>query len=282
MESIIFVKELKGFSGCKIGLYLKGEKPFVRKTSSSVEYNERLKKQMEKQKFFFENLKNEEISTPEIYDSGYEKSGLFFFDMEYIPSITLIEYISKSSTEELNKIAEVLMKIMKIMKEKRLKNKIDLTSKIRSKIDEIDKKVIGLSEKVNIFDIKEIIFPELIETLCHGDLTFENILYNEKNKKYYLIDFLDSFIEHYWMDIIKMFQDIEGEWYLIRNPDINKKQMEVKMGFISAYIKKNFKGEYWKYHYPLLKLTFARILPYAKGEDFNQVVKRIKSLPNFP
>ena len=36
--------------------------------------------------------------------------------------------------------------------------------------------------------------------ICHGDLTFSNILFNGNN--YYLIDFLDSFIEYPLMDIV--------------------------------------------------------------------------------
>ena len=37
---------------------------------------------------------------------------------------------------------------------------------------------------------------------CHGDLTFSNILFNGNN--YYLIDFLDSFIESPLLDLVKI------------------------------------------------------------------------------
>ncbi|MCK9568359.1 phosphotransferase [Candidatus Pacearchaeota archaeon] len=280
MGPIIFIKELSGFSGCKINLYSKEGKLFVRKISSSLEYNNRLKMQMEKQKFFFDNLKNERISTPEIYDSGYTNTSLFFFDMEYIPSITLIEHVLNSPPDKLKKISEILLEIINLMKSKRSANKIDLRSKAKSKIEEINKKIGKVLE--NLFDnynLNSNFFPELFETSCHGDLTFENILYNEKNKKYYLIDFLDSFVEHYWLDIVKMYQDLEGRWYLLRNPEIDQKLMEVKMYFISEYLKqKLINDDYWKFHSFLLKLNFARILPYTNGEKFNQVLKKIREI----
>lgn len=46
--------------------------------------------------------------------------------------------------------------------------------------------------------------------VCHGDLTFSNILFNGNN--YYLIDFLDSFIEAPLLDIVKIRQDSAHLW----------------------------------------------------------------------
>ena len=59
-------------------------------------------------------------------------------------------------------------------------------------------------------DASQRVFDALSDMLipvgtCHGDLTFSNILFNGNN--YYLIDFLDSFIESPLLDIVKLRQD---------------------------------------------------------------------------
>ncbi len=46
--------------------------------------------------------------------------------------------------------------------------------------------------------------------ICHGDLTFSNMLFNGNN--YYLIDFLDSFVESPLLDIVKLRQDSAYLW----------------------------------------------------------------------
>ena len=106
----------------------------------------------------------------------------------------------------------------------------------------------------------------------------ENIIYDKKNKKYYLVDFLDSFIEHYWFDIITLFQDIEGKWYKFKNPDINLNNIIPKMSFINGFLRGHLlkdEKEYIKNHNLLLALKFARILPYAKEEHKDYLIKTI-------
>lgn len=49
------------------------------------------------------------------------------------------------------------------------------------------------------------------ETLCHGDLTLENILLTT-GKSIAFIDCDESFASSYWLDFGKLFQDIDGHW----------------------------------------------------------------------
>ena len=60
------IKKLSGLSGCQVLLCEDNNSLFVRKISSSVEYNVRLRRQFIKQKFF----KNPIIKTPIIYSAG--------------------------------------------------------------------------------------------------------------------------------------------------------------------------------------------------------------------
>ena len=87
-----FIKDLKGFSGCKVKLYSVNGDYLVRKISKSVDYNERLQKQMLKQKYFLEYLATDKILAQKIFNTS-SINKLYFFDMEYIQGINLIEYI---------------------------------------------------------------------------------------------------------------------------------------------------------------------------------------------
>ena len=87
------------------------------------------------------------------------------------------------------------------------------------------------------------------------------------NGELYLIDFLDNFSQQINFDIVKIYQDIEGEWYKIKNEDM--KIPKIKLLFFKELfdkkIEEKFK-EYKKIHYYLLALTFLRILPYTKDK----------------
>ena len=48
---------------------------------------------------------------------------------------------------------------------------------------------------------------------CHGDLTLENIIV--KDERLYLIDFLDSFFDSWFMDAGTLLQDVQVMWYWI-------------------------------------------------------------------
>jgi len=282
------VADFKGFSGCKIELYSNEESYFVRKTSASNLYNERLKKQVLKQKYFFENMANERISAPKVLREGFIGS-LFFFDMEYIQGIKLIDYIAESNMEDLLEISNDFYMILTIMKQS-VKEKIidDFTFKINQKINDIESGIVSknnlISQKI-IIDLKNLLsqikIPKNVnQTFCHGDLTMENIIYDKETKKYYLIDFLDNFIDHYWFDITTLFQDIEGQWYKFRDPSINLSNLLPKMNFINNFLNDTFlneEGTYKKYHNLFLALKFARILPYAKENDINYLIKTIKN-----
>lgn len=278
-DEIIFIKNLIGFSGCEIKLYCAEDNVFfVRKISSSKEYNARLKKQMEKQIYFYENLSFGNINSPKVLDSGWI-GELFFFDMEYIRGINLIEHILTASPEELKEIVSTIIKLLERLESTESNNEIEIESKIDLKIKEIKSKInLNLSCYNSIMDgLRELV---LKETFCHGDLNFENILYDRESNSYYLIDFLDSFIEHYFFDITKLFQDLEGKWYLLRNPGIDKNLMEIKMYFIKEFLWEKYLKDknYAQYHAPLLKLNFARILPYARKEHFSDILKIIEAL----
>lgn len=267
MEDFKIIQEFNGHSGCRILLCLSNGNYFVRKISKSEDYNERLRKQMEKQILFYKNMAKNDILCPEILNMGFYQDKLFF-DMEYINGFNLIDYIFKSSPEELKKISNKLIEIIELVKSNNILNeRISLSKKFLEKINELKQKIPEYSDFLNLMEKLSSNLPDVESTFCHGDLTLENIMYDENTGKYYLIDFQDIFAEHHWFDISILFQDIDEAWYLFKHPELDPKIMKIKMDFIKKFIIDRIEKEYIPYHSTFIAMKFLRIIPYTKEED---------------
>ncbi len=262
----IFLKEFKGHSGCKILLYSSDKGYFVRKISKSIEYNNRLKKQLEKQKFFYNNLSTEEISTPKILDSGYI-NGLFYFDMEYERGFIITEHIFNANLKELENISDVLGKIMYLFKNSPTGEEVSLSEKFEEKINSLKnnlpQRYLPLLQELSRKSKK---LPKVKSAFCHGDLTLENIIYDKYTKKIYLIDFQDVFVEHYWWDICLVFQDVDEAWYMFKHTHLDPKIMKIKMDYLRDRIIEFIEEEYLDYHNIFMAMKFLRIVPYANEQ----------------
>ena len=111
-------------------------------------------------------------------------------------------------------------------------------------------------------DLSDILIPV---GLCHGDLTFSNILFNGNN--YYLIDFLDSFVETPLQDIVKIRQDTAYRWsQLMYTKRYDAVRLHIVMEKIDREIDAYFSNKYQWYreYYQVMQLmNILRILPYA-------------------
>lgn len=112
---------------------------------------------------------------------------------------------------------------------------------------------------------------------CHGDLTFSNILFNGNN--YYLIDFLDSFIESPLLDIVKIRQDTAYLWStLMYHKPFDKVRLSIVSEKIDKAIDEYFTAKYdWyrTYYMPLQLMNFLRILQYGKDDKVIAYLKRV-------
>lgn len=268
MEDIKIIQEFSGHSGCKILLCYSNGNYFVRKISKSKDYNERLKKQMNKQRFFREEIAKENISSPKILGDGFYEEK-FFFDMEYIMGFNLIDYIFKSSPEKLKKISYGILRIIELIKSNSSNSiEISLSKKFSEKINELETKIPERDHNLLVsLEKKSYNLPVVKSTFCHGDLTMENIMFDENTGKYHLIDFQDIFAEHYWFDISLLFQDIDEAWYLFKHPELDPKIMKIKMDFIRKYIIDKIEKEYLPHHSTFIAMKFLRIIPYTREED---------------
>ena len=265
--------EVKGHSGCPIEVVREGKDLFIYKSSTDLKYLDRLVLQAEKQRAAsIPELQH--IRVPAIH--AIERTDeMVRIKMDYVYSRNFVEFFEQAGFEQVKYLTDALIKYL----EYEIKNS-PLTTVNREtvtiKFEDVKKKTLGnkyLSGDKEIEDIikkSQVVFDSLPDMtipvgLCHGDLTFSNILFNGNN--YYLIDFLDSFIESPLLDIVKLRQDTAWLWsQLMYVHPCDTIRLRIAFGKIDKEIDKYFTLKYdWysKYYRPLQLMNFLRILQYA-------------------
>lgn len=201
-----------GLSGCKLELI---DSRILRKYSSSVEYNSRLSLQVGKQVLFSHRiLKN--VDTPKVCNiqDGY-------FDMEYIPGKSFIDFFSTASINDVEFVVDTLFQYFdSLISNYRI---ISVQSNINDKIKTLKDKTQykNYLECIELFvNTQNVYVPN---TFCHGDLTFNNIIFH-KNRLFF-IDFLDCYVDSFISDLVKLKQDLFYLWS-IRTQNIQSNRLE--------------------------------------------------------
>lgn len=281
--------EIKGHSGCQIDIVNKGGNLYIDKSTHDRDYISRLYRQAVKQQEAAVAT-YQHIRIPEIYAIERTENHLSV-KMEYVYSKNYVDYFEDAGFDQINYFIKALKLFIdaeigqststRIHKQVVLDKFQDVCCKVRNN-DFInhDKEIIEILEQsARVFrSMDEEI--EIPVGCCHGDLTFSNILFNGNN--YYLIDFLDSFIESPLLDLVKVRQDSTYEW---------SRQMyrhdwdEVRMNIISRKIDREIDLYYSRYdwyrnYYTMFQLmNFLRILQYAKEKKVVLFLKQVlKSL----
>jgi len=111
--------------------------------------------------------------------------------------------------------------------------------------------------------------------ICHGDLTFANMIFGDK---IYLIDFLSPFIQTPYQDIGKLLQEVDLKWtyrMMDKPVDINK----VNIGY--EYLKKKVykRIEYDDIAHAFYLMTLLRLFPYTHEKGmYDLIYNRCKEL----
>ena len=279
--------ELKGHSGCKIYLVIPDEnKPFVRKISKNIQYNERLRRQCAKQKKY----QGKSACVPEVLNEDF-KDGLYFFDMEYIRGISLESLLQSCTIDKIEVIGDFLLNIVK--------EHMDSASSeengryyIQHKCTAVCDNLHGLHENTNIKKAFNILcnhkWTQIQKSASHGDLTLENIIYSSEGK-FYLIDFLDTFYDTWIGDVSKILQDLLVGWsfrYQFMNTDAVSENTKVrvlllKKKFIEGINRYISSKKVWEDIYLYLLLDLLRIVPYIREKRiFEFVNKSIAAITN--
>ena len=275
--------EVQGHSGCLIKVVNDGNNLFVLKGTTDPGYFNRLVAQARKQQAASE-VAYQHIRVPRIH-SVEQTAEQVVVKMDYVYSKNFVEHFENSGFEQIDYFTRALIYFV----EKELEHSPVQTvpSKVvTDKFADVYRKVMrnpALAEDAQVAAImerSEIVMKSLGNLdipvgQCHGDLTFSNILFNGNN--YFLIDFLDSFIESPMLDLVKIRQDSAHRWSQLM---FTRKFDQVRLRIICDYIDSIIDGHFSKYtwyrdyYLPLQILNFLRILQYAHNEEVISYLKR--------
>lgn len=277
--------QVKGHSGCQIDIVNDGSNLFIYKSTHDSKYINRLYLQALKQQ---EASKREyqHIRIPEIFEIDKTDEHLII-KMEYVYSKNYIDYFEDAGFDNINYFVKALKIFVNAEIEDSPLQKVD-TKVVKDKFEDVCKKCAdnehinqdaGILQLLNSCKSIFAALPSEIEIpmgKCHGDLTFSNILFNGNN--YYLIDFLDSFIESPLLDLVKIRQDSQYEWSrLMYEGDVDLVRLSIISKKIDQEIDKYYSQYEWyrKYYHVFQLMNFLRILQYAKEEKVITYLKNV-------
>jgi len=259
-----------GLSGCKLNILSDN---IIRKYSANQDYNNRLSIQIDKQNFFSKRIFSN-IDTAKIIKKYNDE--LIYFDMEYIIGCNYHEYFSVTSKKKIEKIFIAIDEYFDFLISNSKKYKPDVAKgKIKNKLLNFNNSqyYFLIEFAVNYLDKIDV---DIKKSFCHGDLTMTNILFH--SQKIYLIDFLDSYIDTFVLDLIKLKQDLYYHWVLKIN-DVKDLRISQCFNFIWSYIEKKY-HEYLNNDtfYILELINFLRIEPYLTNKNqrviLNSIIER--------
>jgi serine/threonine protein kinase len=193
-----------GKSGCKLEIR---DNLIIRKISTQLDYNSRLVLQASKQADFPQS-KYKSLRAPKVFK--LEDGPQCYFDMEYIPGSSFIDFFETSSFQAIEYATNTLINFLK-KNFKNSKNKC-INEILLDKLDllatttQFSETILRLEAVIKKNDL---VIPD---SYCHGDMTLSNMLF--VNSDIYLIDFLDSFVDSVLIDLIKLKQDLQYFWSL--------------------------------------------------------------------
>jgi len=188
-----------GLSGCRLELI---NDRVLRKYSPSIEYNSRLSSQIDKQVLFSQRIMKN-VDAPKVYDvqDGY-------FDMEYIPGHSFVEFFSTASVNDVEFVIDTLFQYFDTLISNH--RSMNIRSSVLEKIETLRDK----TQYRHYLECIEVMVERydlyVPKTFCHGDLTFSNIIFH-KNRLFF-IDFLDCYVDSFISDLVKLKQDLYYLW----------------------------------------------------------------------
>ena len=256
-----------GLSGCKLKVL---SDDIIRKYSSNENYNSRLIVQIDKQNFFSKHIFTN-IDTPKIIKKY--KDGLVYFDMEYIRGCNYYEYFSTISSFNIQNIKNSLDEYFNFLVCNSHQYKREVArNKIKNKLLSLKSEKYFLLIKF-LIDYLDRIDINIRKSFCHGDLTVTNILFHPQ--KIYLIDFLDSYIDTFLIDLIKLKQDFYYHWTLKVN-NVNSLRIIQCLNSIWNHIEIKYEQYLSTDIFHILEiLNFLRIEPYLTNNNQRVILNNI-------
>lgn len=281
--------EVRGHSGCSIDIVRKDRLLIIEKYTRDPMYVERLYKQALKQKHA-SGTKFQFIRIPEIFNI-HKTDTEMVMQMEYIYSKNFIDYFESAGFEQVRYFVEAIGIYITSEIERSPMQELPIRI-ITEKFADVKKRtfvndftggrddvrdILGRSEKVFMALPQSITIPVGV---CHGDLTFSNILFNGNN--YFLIDFLDSFIESPLCDMVKIRQDTAHRWSpLMFEGEYDKTRFNIIASKIDSELNQLFSHYDWyvKYYDAFQLMNLLRVIQYAHEQKVvDYLVKEITAI----
>jgi len=281
-----YVRSLTGHSGCAVSLCLDGDRYFVRKVSASVAYNARFQQQIDKQKALAAV-----IATPSVLTEG-KTGGLLWYDMEYVQGHGFVSFAPLQAVSRIPEMVGQLTDPLHRLADTR-SGSLD-PQLFRAKMAELNTTV----RSSPFYEAHELFLDGLFarldreqwsgipQTLCHGDLTVENMLIRDDGSIVF-IDLLDGNLESVWMDVAKLIQDLESGWSLRsilwqERPDATAKLLKTISHYLADEITSQM-TELFPDLSPKLSalraLQALRVLPYVRDATiFTRVVAGLQRI----
>lgn len=275
--------EVKGHSGCTIEVRNAGIELHLVKQTTDVQYVNRLFVQAQKQQKYSSYSSNM-IKIPRILNLEKDEAHCCI-EMEYVYSKNFVDFFETSEPSQIHNFSNSICSFIDLLITESVFKEIPLDV-LRNKWDEVYRNIVGNQyingdqEINNILSGASVLFNNVSHLnlpigRCHGDLTFSNVLFN--GNEYYLIDFLDSFIESPLIDIVKLRQDTAYQWSLLMyTGNYNRPRMKLISDRIDMIIKEHYqKYDWYRESYSILQLmNFLRILQYAHDKEVIAYLKK--------
>lgn len=230
------IKEFNGHSGSKVYLMEDDIRLFVRKIGNVDRNFERL-----------HVLEHDGFPVPKTYKYIAGET----LDMEYLHGLDMKNYLIHNN---INKLVDFIHKMVyNLSLEKHNK---DYTEVYESKLNIVDFKHLPFTKE----ELLNRLPKELPQTIYHGDMTLENIMYTQNG--FFLIDAMTTEYDSYIFDIAKMRQDLECKWFL-RHSDV---RLDTKLQNIQNKLREKHPEAFNDY---ILILMLLRVLQKCELYDFN-------------
>ena len=291
--------EVEGHSGCQIQIKKRENNLVIDKFTNDEKYIPRLESQLNKQTNAAKNNITTNIIVPKVIDIDTSWPGEYHGIMEYVYGKNFIAFFEYADKKTIDNFIKVICEFIRneitkslcvteyitddlYNKWQSVKNNMIKVADNNPKYSDDIKHIIKHCDKIFVKDIK---FKDFYFGICHGDLTFSNIIF--RDTEYALIDFLDSFIESPIMDIVKLRQDTKYKWstLMYNSKEYDKTRYDIICKYIDEKLEFEFsKYNFYKESYNIFQLmNFVRIIQYAKKDEVTEyLIKTINDiLKNF-
>ena len=266
----------QSLSGAKFSVIKKRNKLFFKKLIPFKNLNDknRILHQLSKQN----KLALSSLPDPFFTIKGNSKieNDKIIIEMPFIHGFSGREIIINSQKKNIETLINIFRKLLLFFKNNKFNNNTNKKINIEKKIIEL-KKIHSNRKYSYVFRFLEKklqnIDTNIEETLCHGDLTFSNVIITKGNSfkinfddnKILLIDWLNTYFDSYLQDLAKLKQELFYGWSS-RNISSTQKINNLLTGeYIWKKLYKYFINENNKSLFKIIMiLCIMRITPYAK------------------